>query len=247
MRRLSWVLVLVCLSTRAIAGDFIVGANSNVSLGNGKLLLNCSNLAVAGTFSAGTRLVDSNDVTINTGGTVNGQSADIKVEGDWASQGAFNPGTSSVSFIDGCANPSATISGSTNFFDLSLMSAIGKTYFMEAGSTQSISDFLKITGVSGNLINIRSTQNGVFAFTNLSGGQFIDFVRVIDNEATDRIIGPGPDVQFRSQDLGNTPGWFELLETVAIPALSILGFLLLTGVLLLVGGARLQPPRFKRA
>ena len=88
------------LATGASAAQLTVGAGSALDLGTGSLDLGCAGLVVAGTVAAGTNVIDwAQDVSIQPGGTLNGESATLYVTGDWSNSGTFIAGTSSVNFI----------------------------------------------------------------------------------------------------------------------------------------------------
>ncbi len=93
----------------------------------------CSDRTVAGTLSAGTEgFSAARDVTIEPAGVLNANSATLEIAGDWDNTGTFNAGTSSVNFVDGCGVSLATISGETSFSTLTITTATGKTYQLEA-------------------------------------------------------------------------------------------------------------------
>lgn len=213
--------VIFGLATVASAAQLTVGAGSTLDLGSGSLDLGCAGLVVAGTLAAGTNVIDwAQDVSVQPGGTLNGESATLYVTGDWSNSGTFSAGTSSVNFIDGCDRTSATISGGSTFATLSMTTAIGKLYSFQAGSTQTITGSLTLAGASGNLLTIRSTVNGNEAFLDLQGSQAVDFVDVKDNHAIGHLILMGLD----SVNSGNAPGWWV---AAGIPALSAAALALL--------------------
>ena len=112
----------------------------------------------------------------------------------------YAPGTSTVSFVDGCGEASATISGDTTFSTLSMTTSTGKLYSFQAGSTQ-MSDSLFLAGAEGNLLRIRSTSAGTAANFDVTGAQSADFVSVQDNNA----IGAPIVIAFDSEIVTNAP------------------------------------------
>ena len=122
MRRLAPAAALVLLvATPSAAGVLTVGSGASVDLDTGSLDLGCADLSIAGTFSAGTvGFQQARDVTVETGGVLNGESATLEYTGVWdPSAGTFNAGTSDVSCVDGCGQTSCTLLGSTTFSSLS--------------------------------------------------------------------------------------------------------------------------------
>ena len=213
----------------AWADELNVGAGASVDLGTASIDLGCADLTVTGTFSSGSvGFAAARDVTIEPTGVLNGNSATLEVAGNWANGGVFTCGASTVSFVDGCGLTTATITGDTTFCGLEMATGIGKVYAFEAGSTQTITDSLTLAGASGNLLTIRSTIDGLEAFTNLLGSQSIDFVDVKDNHA----VGSPLALPANSVDSGNTQGW---VPSVPIPVLVPLGVALLLIALLLAG------------
>ncbi len=92
-----------------------------------------------------------NSLTIQLGGVVNGGAGTVftvaGAAGAWTNNGTFNPGTSYVDFI----NPLATISGTTNFYNITLNSGAGLT--LESGS------IMRIAGTLTNNGTLHSTLN----------------------------------------------------------------------------------------
>lgn len=215
--------IVMVTSARATLG-FTVGAGSTVSMGTGTLTLACDDLVIQAT------------------GTLLGQQGTISLAGDWIQNGAFTPGTSTVVFVDGCIPNQSAISGNSAFHNLSGITSLGKELDFAAGSTQTIQNFLQLTGAAGNLLLVRSSSPGVAAFLNLlpGAGQLIDYVNVQDNHAVGQPIGPGPPPDFNSVKLSNSNGWFELAGggPAPAPALSGFGLLIAALALLLIGAMR---------
>ena len=82
----------------------------------------------------------------------------ISVSRNWSNAGSFTAGTGTVTFA---GTTTATISGDTTFNNF-VCTAAGKTLQFTAGSTQTISGSLTITGAAGaaNLISLVSTSLG---------------------------------------------------------------------------------------
>jgi hypothetical protein len=234
--------IVLGLAAPASAGNVTVGSGSTLDLGSANLDLGEAGLNIAGTFAAGTATVDqARDVSIQPGGTLNGESATLNVCGDWSNSGTFNAGSGSVNFVDGCGLTLAVISGNTTFAGLSMTTATAKEYRFTAGSTQTVTGLLSLLGSAGNLLQIRSTLDGSEAFLNVQGGSSADFVDIQDIAAAGGnsiVLGPN------SVKGTNTPGW--LSAGVLVPLLGPLAPVLLA-LLLLVSGQRWLLPRSARA
>jgi len=235
MKRCNLVLtVLAAVSFAAAPGaaqQFTVGSGASFDLGTGSLGLGCADLTVAGTMSAGTAgFTQARNVTINSAGTMNGNSALLEVAGNWANAGSFNAGSSTVQMVDGCGLVSAVISGNTTFANLDLTTTSNFLYEFAAGSTQTVLGMLALMGASGNLLMIGSTVGGNAAFLNVVGSSIADFVDVEDNDATQ---GNVINLTATSLKGPNTPGW----SPPSLPAFGLLGLGLLA-LSLLFGGRR---------
>ena len=179
--------------------------------------------------------------TIDPGGVINGNAATFEVTGDWTNNGTFNPGTSTVTFMDGCATGDATVSGDTTFYNLDWTTVVGRTMYFEAGATQTILNFLNVYGTSTGVLFIRSTVPGALAFTTLLGDHFVQYVDVEDNHANANIIGPAPAPEFDSIKGPMSDGWF--IPGVPIPTLSVWGMLLFALLIMGVTWRSLRPTR----
>jgi hypothetical protein len=218
--------VVLFAASLASAADLTLETGASITLTGADLDLAGGDLAVSGTFDAGTGLVEQvRDLSILSGGALNGESATIQICGDWSNAGTFSAGTSSVSFLDGCGRSSVAISGDTTFFDLEMTTTSGKVYALASGSTQTVSDFLTLSGAPGNRLELQSTTPGSEALIDLQGGQSVSYVNVQDNHAIGNPIGLGAD----SSSLGNTLGWI----LVAVPSVTTLGLALLVGLMTL--------------
>ena len=232
MRRSTLAAALVVLPSLA-AADLTVGAGATVNVGTGTLDLGCRSLSAAGTFVAGSGTLDQAlDVTIPVGGTLNGETGTLNIGGNWDNSGTFNAGSGTVNFVDDCSQTLATISGDSTFSTLNLNTTLGKTYELESGTTQMVSESLSLIGDStSNRLVIRATTNGSEASFNVIGSQSTSFVDVQDNHATGNTLKAGPG---SVNDGGNTDGW---LFGAVVPALPLVGLVALT--FLLVGSGRL--------
>lgn len=190
--------------------------------------LGCTDINVGGSLQVDSATISSvRNVTIQAGGTLDGGSGSITIAGNWSDSGTFIPGTSSVFFVDNpaCA-PSSALSGNTSFYNLSLISSLGKVYTLTPGSTQTILNGLTIQGTLANPIQITSGNPGRPGFVNLASGgtQNISHVGVSDNWATGQPFAP---LLTNEGGTGNSRGWFGIALNIPIPALGTVGIGLL--------------------
>ena len=188
---LAFALALVpMLAARA---DLVVPLGGQYTTGGAQTDLGCTDVVVAGTLlvSSGS-LVNVRHVTIAAGGTVDGGSGVIQLGGNWSNGGAFTPGSSTVRFNDLCGLASATIGGSTTFFNARFASTSGKNHVFEVGTTQTVGGLLQIVGTTPNPIQFRSNAPGQVANINLlpQGTQSILHVGVTDVWATGQHLAP---------------------------------------------------------
>ena len=220
----SLILVLLGLYAGAVLPAGITvddGASLNIENDIGVSVdLGCDDLVVNGTVSLGAATLSSvENVNIGSTGTLNGNTGTIEMSGDWTkhASGTFNPGTSSVEVSDGCGHGASNFSGSTSFYNLSVATATGRTWLLEAGSVQSIANALSLTGAPGNLLAIRSTDHATPNPGHIdlaaAGSQFVDYVDVQDNFADGppgQWMAPGYPSDYHSVDSGGLSRWFGL-------------------------------------
>ena len=237
MRRaaLAGIGAALLLAGSSPAAELSVGVGSSLDLGTGSLDLGCADLGVAGTLSAGTvGFVAARDVTIDPTGTLHGNSATLEVAGDFDNAGTFDAGTSTVRLVDGCGLLSAVVAGNSVFANVELATTNAKEVSFTAGSTQTVTGSLSLSGLIGALLKIRSTLGGSAAFLDAQGTSSASYVDVEDNDATaGNPIALGPD----SIKGANTPGW--VLSTL-VPSISLLGGLGLASFLFAHGVRQLR-------
>lgn len=217
--------------------SIVVGAGSSWAAGNATHELGCHDFTNNGTTDLATATFAAVGNFTNTS-VLTATAASVDVGGNWANSGTFDAGSSIISLTDDCAALSATISGTTTFPTLAINSALGKVVEFAAGATQTVTDALILGGQPGNLLIVRSTQDGQQAFIDLEPGasQSISHVDVADHAATGQVIAPGPPEQFASVDSGNNTRWFVAIGPAPAPTLSAVSLLLV--LVLLVGIAR---------
>lgn len=139
-------------------------------------------------------------VTINNGFTLTAQS-DLAVSGDWGNNNTtgngFDADTNAVTFTK-----SANISGNTTFYDL-ICAAGGETLTFAAGSTQTITNALRLNGSEGKELALKSSADGtVWNISVPVDSASVSYVSVQDSvSANDSILAEN------STDLGNNTWW----------------------------------------
>lgn len=176
--------------------DLLVPAGGTMSLSGGVVNLVCTDVVVGGTLDlGGGRLDNVRSVTIQAGGSIAlGTAGTITLAGDWSNNGgSLNPGAGTVYFVDApaCAT-SSTISGNSNFYQLSIVSTLGKLYRFAAGSSQNVQHQLTMTGTAASPLRIESTVAGQYANINLVVPvQTMAFLAVRDMSATGEWVALG--------------------------------------------------------
>jgi len=146
----------------------------------------------------------SGGVTITSEGTFSAHPGDVYLTGDWANEGTYSAHATSTVTLDGT---NQTISGNSTFYDLTKSVPSACTFTFGAGDTQSINNTLTMTGSSGKVLTICSTDGGnqgtLDVASNITSG--IDYVNVTDNKADgeNHTITAG----LNSVDSGNNTNW----------------------------------------
>jgi uncharacterized repeat protein (TIGR01451 family) len=170
------------------------------------------------TLSAGETMLVDGDLTIETGGILNGANgAKIRVSGNWANSGTFTHNNSEVYFI---GSSTSTVSGTSTFHtlvaDLSESDTTsGKSIKFTSGTTQTIINTFKVNGNSSSDVVIDSTISGTQAMLELNGATIsASNVDVKDNKAfksSPTLAAINPTGSINS---GNTNGWFTNIATI---------------------------------
>ena len=164
--------------------------------------------APLGAFAAGITIPSGSTLNVNTGtlsvggdvtnaGTLILTTGTVTLSGSWANTGTFTVGTGTVSFT---GSSTATISGSTTFYNFTCTAA-GKQLTFTAGTTQTVTGALTLTGSSGSRILLRSSSAGSIYTITDSGIEDVSYVNVRDSTAANSIIA------FNSIDSGNNTRW----------------------------------------
>jgi len=234
------VVLVLSLGLPAAAAQLTIGAGSQLDLGTAAVDLGCASLAVAGSLSLNGAVVDrADDVVIPPGGTFHGGAGALFVTGDWIDAGVFDAGTSVVSLVDGCGNTAATVTGSSTFHDLVVLSATGKTVLFEAGQRTTVTGSLTLAGAPTDPLVIRSTAAGVAAelYVDPATPQSVTYVDVDDNHASGFPVLYGPDSVAGS----NAIAW--ILDVASVPVAGAIGTTALVGALVALGTRRLARRR----
>lgn len=245
LRILLRLLAVLCIVGSAQA-QIVLPAGSSMSLNGGRVLLAGVDADLAGQLSLGSgELLDAGHLTLQATGTLDLGTGRLQLAGDWSNASNFVAAQGLVEFIDGRLPASASIFGDNDFFDLSIVSNLGKRYRLETASTQFIGGLLTLRGV-GPALQIDTTA-GPVAFLQLapapSGAQAINNVGVSDVHATGQHLAP---TQTNQGGSGNDAGWFGQVAAAlhTIPAGSWFSGALLILVLSIVGSfalVRRQP------
>jgi hypothetical protein len=230
--------LLISVVAGQAKADLVVPVGATTSLGSGIVDLACSDLVVGGTVRVQSGAVRNvRNVTIQSGGAIDGGSGVIQVGGNWTASGSFVAGTGEVDFRDLCGVGAASISGNTTFFRASFVSTTSKNYIFGVGSTQRILSVLEISGATPSPIQFRSATPGHIASIDLvnSGTQLIQHVGVTDVWSTGQCLAPG---QSNEGGGGNAKNWFICSSgggggstPASIPALDAAALLALAALL----------------
>lgn len=236
------LLAMFAVPFSALAQTVAIGAGDRWQTDDAVVDLDCAALDVAGNLDAGNAQIRGIR-HLSISGQVAAQSASIAVGGDWINHGSFLAGNGTVAFGDRCDEALSMMIGSSAFSTLQLTSARGKVYGFEAGQTQFVLQGLALAGTTGNRLSVRSTQPGSHASIALSesGLQQISWIDVADMEAPvgSAWIAPATPESFNSIDSGNNVRWFQRLDPVQLPAISLLATITLAlGLVLLAMRSR---------
>jgi hypothetical protein len=230
--------LLISVVAGQAKADLVVPVGATTSLGSGIVDLACTDLVVGGTVRVQSGAVRNvRNVTIQSGGAIDGGSGVIQVGGNWTANGSFVAGTGEVDFRDLCGVGAASISGDTTFFRASFVSTTSKNYIFGVGSTQRILSVLEISGATPSPIQFRSATPGHIASIDLvnSGTQLIQHVGVTDVWSTGQCLAPG---QSNEGGGGNAKNWFICSSgggggstPASIPALDAAALLALAALL----------------
>ncbi len=174
------------------SGTLDISTNANTLTTAGDLTID------GGTLNAAQGNIDANGSLILSSGvlTAPGPGKSFTLAGSFSHSGGTFTHSSGTLTLDGPA--AATISGNTSFYNLECTTP-GKQLNFTAGTTQTVNNTLTLTGASGNLITLRSTQAGSkWDITFPNGPQTVSYIDVKDADANTNIV-----TCYNSVDSGN--------------------------------------------
>jgi len=152
--------------TLSINGNLTIGDGSGITKAD--IAINNPTIDVAG------------DLTINSESSLTVSNSSVfTVGGDWTNNGVFNPGTGQV-ILDGS---SQTIVGSSTFYELVKSAALADTLTFTAGTTQTFSQSLSLTGGINELLSLRSSVPSNAWTIDISGSATLRHLDVQDSTA----------------------------------------------------------------
>ncbi len=144
--------------------------------------------------------IETSNLKIGEGTTVNANSTTFKIEKDWINQGVFNGDNSSVTFLGG--NNTHSVYGANTFHDF-YASGADRVIKFEAGVLQTITGRLDLEGEYAHLLKIHSIEEGAQYLIDIQGDYHLDFVDVRDSHQ----LGGDIVLITRSHSDGNILGW----------------------------------------
>ncbi|MEI8229900.1 MAG: DUF2341 domain-containing protein, partial [Candidatus Peregrinibacteria bacterium] len=155
-------------------------------------------LIEAGKLSAGNQLLDLHGNWTNISGAA-----------------SFIPGSSTVTL----SGTNQTLSGSTTFWNLAKSVSSADTLTLAGSSQFSINGSLTLTGISGNLLSLRSTSTGIASQLILdpAGSQTLEYLNVRDSDASSGQTLECLVLTAGCVNFGNNAGWtFQVGSSVTL-------------------------------
>ena len=163
------------------------------------------------TVSGGTATLATNDLRLTgnltiSSGTVAANGKNIAIAGNWANSGGAGGYTASGGTVtlNGAGGSNQVISGNTTFGNLSATGAAARTVTFTAGTIQTVSGTMTLSGAAGQLLSLRSSASPATWTLTPNGTRACSFVDVKDGINT---VGPAISPA-NSVDSGNTTLWF---------------------------------------
>ncbi|HUS26531.1 MAG TPA: carboxypeptidase regulatory-like domain-containing protein [Nevskiaceae bacterium] len=126
----------------------------------------------------------------------------LTVSGNFAKQsGTFTPRAGTV-YLNGT---SQQVSGSSSFYNLAKSTAAADSLTFAAGSTQTVTGALTLSGAASNRLSLRSSAAGSSWFINPSGSRSVQYLDVMDSTNTNLSAIDARDAG--NIDSGNNGGW----------------------------------------
>lgn len=159
--------------------------------------VNLSGAAQTTTLAGPISLLGSLTIAANhTLDVSSGGNYQISLSSSWANSGTFTGRSGTVLFMS-----SASLSGSSTFYNLTATTA-GSAFVFTAGSTQTITNLLTMTGTSVNRIQLQSTTASPF-YLKVTGTATVGYVAVQRSVASGKTIYAGQG----SLDNGQNSNW----------------------------------------
>jgi hypothetical protein len=198
--------------------------NLTISAGGTKSLTGPTSVTGTTNISAGTLdAVSGQDYPLSTGsisigasGTFTPQNSTVTVTTNWANAGTFTAGGSTVLMNTGAT---AIVSGSTDFYNLTITHTGVKEVNFEAGATFGITNLLTVTGSSGAPIKLYSTASPTQWIIHPTGTASVDYADVKDSACAGGSIAIMPSNLTNSGNNGTC--WVNASITFAISDNSI--------------------------
>lgn len=179
------------------------GSYSSLDVGNAynNLTFNGS-----GSWSSNGPLTINGNLNI-ANGTLSSGGNNLTIAGNWSNCGTYTPGNNTVTL----SGSSQSISGSTTFYNLTKSASSADTLTFEAGKTQTVTNNLILTGVSGQLLSLESSSPGTQWNLNPSGTYSLGYLTVKDgNNLASSLLSPSNSV-----DNGDNLNWFPPYKPTA--------------------------------
>jgi hypothetical protein len=216
------VAAAMCLAASTWASSLQIAPGASLSMGPSTHIdLGCATLAVAGQMDVGNgRLERAGDLSIRGSGSLSMSGGSIEVGGDWHNEGAFAPGTGTVTLSTRCGGGPVAITGTNTFNNLTLTGDAGRTFSLQAGSRTAVNGLLLLQGSDAVPIRLQS-----------SGPQ----IAVVS-------LGPGATVVRSNVDVTSTVQiGLAALAAEVIPSAGTAGLILLVVLIVLVAQRNFSP------
>ncbi len=154
----------------------LTGYTKTVTL-NSNLTINGPLTITSGTLNLNNKSLNVDGyILIGISGILNGTPSTITVKGDWTNYGTFIPDTSTI-ILNGA---NQAIYGNNTFYNLTKTVTSADALYFQAGSIQTISNNLTLTGTSGELLSLMSTSSGSYWYVDLRGSSNVSYVNISD-------------------------------------------------------------------
>jgi hypothetical protein len=190
------------LSTAVVADETdisnIYSVSGTLTVASGKALY----IWPGHTFAPADALDLNGNLTISSGSTLDGTSANINLAGNWSNSGTFTHGNNTVT-LDGTTQ---TVSDNSTFYNLTHSVAAADTLTFDNTGTQTIASggTLTLNGASANLLTLASDSTPNQWSINVHGNYALNYLDVGDSDAS----GGATLVATNSiQTLSNNTNW----------------------------------------